>query len=195
MRTEKVLLTAGQSLGYDFVGTFMKVKSATGAFKVKVESRQGGRGQYRQLGDELELSAGAKPRFEERFDRVTFVDLSGANNTIVLIVGAGDHDDDSVTGSVSVTNTAASTVDSLPDVTLLTATSHDIAADTTVREWMFEADELNTAALRIRDQSGTTDEGKRLKPGETVIMSAKGALRVRNNTGANQTFSILGLKG
>lgn len=195
MRTIRLPLTANQALRLDEVGTFIRLKSATGAVKVRAESKNANTGGYRSLANELELAAGDRLRFNERFDYLLFTDLSGANNALVLIIGEGDHEAESVTGSVSVTNDAASTFDSSADVALADASSHDLAADATVREWIFEADAGNTGDLRIRDQAGTTSEGKKLKPGETVFLSNKGALRIRNNSGAAQNFSIAANKG
>lgn len=195
MQTYRISLTANETKRLDVVGTFIKVKSATGDVRVRAESKRSGTGKYRSLGEQLELSVGDRPKFTERFDFLSFTDLSGAPNSLVLIIGEGDHEADSVVGSVSVTNSAAASADSSPDVTLATGTSHDIAADATVKEWVLEADATNTGDLRIRDQGGTTDEGKKLKPGETVYHACKGAFRIRNNTGANQTFSMLAHKG
>jgi hypothetical protein len=192
MRVHTIILTAGQQLNYDVVGTMAKVLSATGTFTLRAESRKSNA----ILSDDLEMSAGSKVRFdEEPFDLVRLTDTSGAGNTIRLLVGTGDHDSDSVVGSISVSNTAATTLDSSADVTLATANSHDIAANAARRELVLEADATNTGDLFIRDQSATTSEGKRLKPGETVFLSFKGALRIRNNSGANQTFGIVELTG
>jgi hypothetical protein len=192
MRTYQIVLTAAQQMPFDIVGTFAKVLSATGAFTLRAESRS----KNRILSDSLELNVGDKVRFDELpFELLRLTDTSGAGNTIELLVGTGDHDSDSVLGSVSVDNTAATTLDSSADVTLATANSHDIAANAARRELILEADAGNSGDLFIRDQSGVTSEGKRLKPGETVFLSFKGALRIRNNSGANQTFGIVELTG
>lgn len=191
MRVHTFILSANQQLYQDAAGLFVKVKSATGAITVRAESRSGSK----ILSETMAMSVGDKHRFAAPFDLLRVTDTSGAGNTVELIVGDGDHDSDSVVGSVSVTNTAATTLDSSADVTLVTATSHDIAANAARREIILEADATNTGDLFIRDQSGTTSEGKRLKPGETVFLSCKGALRIRNNSGANQTFGIVELTG
>lgn len=195
MRVHRIILTAGQALPFDMVGSFVKVLAATGAFTLRPESRAKKGTPGRIYAESLDLTVGAKARFPGTFDLVRVTDVSGAGNTIDLLVGEGDHDSDSIVGSVSVNNTAAVTLDSSADVTLATATSQDIAANATRRELILEADATNTGDLFIRDQSATTSEGKRLKPGETVFLSFKGALRVRNNSGANQTFGIVELTG
>lgn len=200
MRIETVILTANQTLPLDVTGEFVKVRSATGDIKVRAERRAkhdhdtGRVAPARILTDNLEMSIGDKAR-PGAFDLLRITDVSGAGNTVELIVGDGDHDSDSIVGSVSVTNTAATTLDSSADVTLVTATSQDIAANAARRELILEADVTNTGDLFVRDQSGTTSEGMRLKPGEKIFLSFKGALRVRNNSGANQTFGIVELTG
>lgn len=197
MRSQDLILGANQQLAFDLVGSFIKVLSATGAFTLRAENRK----RNGILSEDLELEVGSKVRFLDEqgnakpFDLVRVTDTSGAGNTIVVLVGDGDHDSDSVLGTVSIDNTAATTLDSSADVTLATANSHDIAANAARRELILEADATNTGDLFIRDQSATTSEGKRLKPGETVFLSFKGALRIRNNSGANQTFGIVELTG
>lgn len=190
MKTIRVPMTANQKVTVHEYGTFVKLVSATGAVRMRAEQKAKAGGSYVALSEELELAQGDRPKFKAPFDSLTFTDLSGGANTLVLIVGEGDHEADSVVGSVSISNAAPATYDSSPDITLVTGSHQDYAADATSREYIFEAAETNTAALVIRDQSATTDEGKRLKPGETVVINTKGALRVRNNTGVNQTFYL-----
>lgn len=192
MRIHTIILTAGQQLPFDMVGTFAKVLSATGAFTLRAESRA----KNRILSDSLELDIGDKVRFDELpFDILRLTDTSGAGNTIRLLVGTGDHDSDSVLGSVSVDNTAATTLDSAGDQNIANGASHDIAANAARRELILEAAETNTGSLLVRDQSAVTSEGIRLKPGERLFLSFKGALRVRNNSGAAQDLYIVELTG
>lgn len=199
MEIHEFSLTAGQEASYPLVGSFVKVRSATGLIQVRCEQK--GKEGNRLLSNAMKMSVGDKHKFTDedgklaQYQMVRVKDLSGAGNTVELIYGDGDHDSDSVVGSVSITNQAAATYDSQADVSLVTAASTDFAADPTVKEWILEADAANTGDLRIRDQSGTGDEGKKLKPGETIYHACKGAFRVRNNSGATQAFSVAAHKG
>jgi hypothetical protein len=183
MKTYHVILGAAGEHSFEVMGDFVKVLSASGRFELRAEK------DGRVLSDVMELQTGFRPKFDELFHRIRVRDLSGSANAIDLTIGRGDHDTPGG-GTTSVDNFAASSLDSSADVSLVTAASHDLAADATRRELIIDADETNSGNLRVRDQSGTTDEGPRLRPGQTLTLPCSGAVRIRNNSGATQIFSI-----
>lgn len=183
-----IILTSGQSLSFDFTGSMIKVKSASGAFTLRADSKN------KRLADSLSMTAGKKWRAPagEVFDKLYVTDTSAAANTIVLEVGDGDIEDTTLTGSVDVD--APGSFSSDADATINNGAQLTIAADDTRRELIIEADDANTTTLRIRDTGATTDEGKRLRPGEVVYWRTKAAVQIVNNSGAAGVVSVCHIK-
>lgn len=184
MRRSTIKLAANQQLPFDLTGSMVKVLACTGAFSIRAENRA----KARILSDDLEVDVGVKLRLPD-FDLLRVKDTSGAANTILLLVGDGDHDTDTVVGSVTVEHPG--TLDSQADQNIAAAASFDIAANASRRELILEAAAGNSDDLLVRDQAGVTSEGIRLKPGERLFLSYKGALRVRNNSAAAQDLYIV----
>lgn len=182
MKTYRIEIATATSQALTVVGTFVKVVSTTGVLTLRVEAPSG-----KILSDSLDLDAGDKPRFSEAFNKLTLTNDTGSDITAVLIVGLGDHDAAAVAGTVNVGNHAAPTFDSLPDLTAMaTGASSDIAADATRRELIVQCPQTNTGEVCVRDQSGVTSEGIRVYPGEQKVFACRGAMRIRNNSGAVQ---------
>lgn len=202
MKTFTIIVAAGTvanpaGTAIDVVGTFVKLIASTavaGSVKLRAE-RVGGQGQSgKTLGQDLGLETGDKPKFEEPFDHLTFQNTSGAQVTLTAIIGLGDHDANSVVGSISVANPAGSTTTSTADAGIAATSSLDFASDSTIRERFLQIPNSNTNELCVRDQSGTTSAGARLNPAGGLLWllwNNYGALRVRNNGAAAQTLYIL----
>lgn len=185
MKRHVVTVPANDSIQVNAIGRycFVETGATIGEVTVRVQGRNGA-----LLADDMPIVTGASYDWGESSDRIVLKNSTGGS--IQVTVWLGDGLGTLNLQSSTVTMDAHATFDSLADVTLATAASHDIAADAARRELILEGDAANTGDLRIRDQSGTTDEGKKLKPGESVFLGNRGAVRVRNNSGANQTFAI-----
>lgn len=203
MKTFTIIVAAGSvanpgATTVDVVGTFVKLVSSTGAagvVKLRAERVGGGGQSSKTLGQDLTLDAGERPKFEETFDHLTFQNTSGAQVTLVAIIGLGDHESSSLTGSISLSNVAGSTTTSPADVSIGATSSLDLASDSTIRERLLQVPSTNTGELCVRDQSGTTSAGARLNPSGGLgwlVWSNYGALRIRNNGASAQSiFQLL----
>lgn len=196
MRSYPFVVPANARARMDVRGTFLKCISSTGAagaITARVERQGTSKAPGAVLADGLTLNPGDKPKFGEPFDMVTFTNSTGADISLTVVAGAGDHDQNSLVGSVSVSNLVGSTNDSPADVAITAASSLDLAADSTIRERVFQAADANTGDVCIRDQTGTTSAGVRINPARLAMFtwSNSGALRLRNNSGATQNVQIL----
>jgi len=99
-----------------------------------------------------------------------------------------------VAGTVAVAPAPTATFDSAADVSVATASSSDIAANLLRRSINIGSLSTNAPAtvnLRVRDQTGTTDEGIELQPGMSVRLETTAALRIRNNDANAQSYWVI----
>lgn len=191
IHTENITVQANSEVPIAAIGTFFRARNATGDLLAQVTAVDNSR----IIAGNLIVSNGDLIKFPESFKEIRLRNSTGVNITLALVIGEGDHQVNTLAGTVSVNNQAATTFASSADVSMATASSQDFAADATVRELILQAAQANSGELCVRDQSATTSAGFRLYPGGHIILGNSGAVRVRNNSGATQVLQIAMNKG
>lgn len=189
MKRTAVTVPANDSIPLFAIGRycFVETGDSSNSITARVMSRSGA-----LIADAMPIVTGASFDWGDAAERLVLSNSTGGAIQVTLWTGDGLGTLNLQSSTVSID--APATYDSQADVTLAAGANFDIAADAGVRELMFEGDATNTGDLRIRDQAALTDEGKKLKPGETVFLNVRGALRVVNNTAAAQTFAWAKIK-
>lgn len=203
MRTYNLSIPAGGSVVLDILGTFFKLISTTAAageitVRADTQSQDGNIGAY-----DLVVRVGDKPKFSAPFDKLTFFNSGAGTATAQIIAGLGDHDQDSLVGSVTATISGTVDVDQTNSVlcdsrdvgNLAAGASFDTALDATIRSRTIQADFGNTDVIWVRDTSGTANGGIALGPGDTFTINSGGVVRIRNNSAAVQAWSAFNVKG
>lgn len=189
VRRVPVTVPAGGRLVMDQVGDFLFVEYASADCFARLESINGG---TIAVGILIRSTASYK-KFPRLFDRIILENSGGVDVTAIVIVGEGEFNLNLLSGDVTISTPTS--FNSEGDQAIANNADYDVAADANRVELILEADEANSGNLLVRDASASTQEGKRLKPGETFIMRCQGAVRIRNHaTGAAQNLFIAEIK-
>lgn len=184
MRRSSITLPPSGSYELPAAGDFLFVEIASSDMTARVEKV----GDGRVVADGILVRTAAGYRFQTFYDRIVLTGTAGA--TATLWTGEGEGNLNLLSGSVSISNAAGSTLASPADVSIAASASLDLAADPTIRERILQVPSSNTGELCVRDQTGTTSAGLRLNPTGGLLFLVwgnSGALRIRNNTAAAQS--------
>ncbi len=94
-----------------------------------------------------------------------------------------------IAGTVPITNQPASTIATPAAVAVVTATASTVAANLLRRRITVSALSTNTGSLFIQAVGAGAGRGIELQPGTFVEIDNTSAFDLRNDTGANQTYS------
>ncbi len=192
MTTEVIAqtLTAGQQATFG-QGRIFYVKSAPGGpISITLEQYRSGKS-VRKF---INVPAGFKFKAVEGDGWLTMRVTSAVTQNVEFIIG-----DDDVELSNAVTVTGGVTTAEAPssgftttvaETALANASSADIAANAARRRITVNASSTNSGSLWIRDQTATTNGGIELQPGLFVELRTTAAFRIRNNSGAAQSYSL-----
>lgn len=169
-------------------GRYFFVKQATSAITITTQGNTGTPARFENIG------AGSK--FGPVPDKWTFLDVFSAGAQTVELVISDDGDFEvanavTVSGVAQVADLPSAAIAVTASAALATATSLDIAANTSRRRITICNASTSAGAVWIRDQSATTSAGIELQPGQSVTMETTAALRVRNNSGSSADISTL----
>lgn len=175
-----IVVPANSSVAIDVVGRQVACLSATADFRLRFDS-----------GPEFDFFAGSDyiiPAEQPDYRQVIVVNPTGSANTIQLVLGSGLFRDRrlSVSGTMATSETKAATLTGSGDAARATAGHDTIAANTDRRELFIQADADNTGALYLRDGAGNAFA--RLDAGQSMTVTTTGAVQVRNDSGAAQTY-------
>lgn len=144
---------------------------------------------------ELEKSFTLQLADDQEFKSVRVRNESGAPNTIKLQIGFTNIRDGrlGVTGGVEIA--PHGTLDSLPDVSLLTtATTQILAADTSRKEAIISNLATNTVTFRIGDSGAGAANGIPLPPGATIVLTTSAEIQGHNPTAGAESVAVTVLK-
>jgi len=171
------VLSANGSFTVAKPGHFIFVKSVTGAIKIELD------------GKTFEMQKGDEARPVKPFASFRITDMSGAANTVTLIVGTGEFKRLELTGEVSLVNTG---LDSLADVSLVAAATTQIsAANANRREIIIKNLSTNTQIFRIGDSGAGLANGHELLPGETITITTQAAVHGYNPGAGAESVTVV----
>lgn len=156
------VVAADGSVTVPAFATFVRIESATGAFRVQIDD-----------GEPFDCFAGFKYRTPAGIEvqRVGFTDESGAQNTLVYWVGWGDIDDTSTDVEIAPSSALASAA----DVTVTTAATAILASNAArIRALISNNDAA--IAMRVGDSNVSASRGVRVPPGGAIVLETTAAV-------------------
>jgi hypothetical protein len=165
-------LTANQRVTLPIQAQFWACLESTGDFSLFVDGQGGGR-----FSKGMQFNAG----IGSTFNSVDLLDLSGAANSIRLAYGAGDFRDGRliVPDGVVVTVSAAGTIGTFADVTLVDSVVTQIRPANATRKLLAVSNFAGSPSIRIGDANIVTGVGGRgleMPGGATWWMQTTGAV-------------------
>jgi len=171
-------------------GNVLLLISATAAVNLRLENGGAAEGISGVIG-------GVRIERVKPWENARIVGTAGV--TVEFWVGAQNVEKDvidviaqiaTIAGVVPVSLASSAFTVNTAESVLATATSVDIAANALRKRLTIQASSGNTGSLWIRDQAATTNGGIELQGGQAVVLDTTAAMRIRNNSGANQSYSI-----
>lgn len=166
-------------------GNYLLYLTGTGAVEIRME-RDGTSDRF------IGVVGGLLIRRIAPYDTITIIGTPGVSTEVIVGSEVVDRDETdirlavtAIAGTISTTEAPASSwTTTVPNTTLAAVATVDIAANL-ARKRLWIQNDLNSAThFWVRDQSVTTSGGVQLAPGQSVVISNTGAIRIRNNDAA-----------
>lgn len=169
-------------------GRYFYVRTAANAIDIETEGNQGSPNKF------LGVGAGAKfgPIKEGADWRYLNVTSASAQNLEIIISDDGNFEIASavtIAGAVTIAESPSGTVATPAAVVRATGGADTIAANLSRRRISICALSTNTGSLFIQAVAAGAGRGIELQAGMTLEFKTTAALDVRNDSGANQTYS------
>lgn len=162
--------SANERLRISQVGALVRCLSGAAVFAIEPDEQ-----------NSVQIQEGISIRYQEKFKSIVIVNGSTAQ-TISVYIGDGDIDDSRIYGTINVKNLGADTCTNAVDGSLDATDESTIAANTTRRRLVIQADIDNTGELRIGPVVSDT-RGFKLTPGASQEFLTTSAITIRNATG------------
>lgn len=149
-------ISANGSTQIHAMGSAVRVRSCTGQLRISVD---GGSGVKLNAGQGFHLDGGS-------FRELTVRDVSGAPNAGVIFVGDGSYDDQTFSGSVSISNTSGAFAQGA-QTTTNSVGGAVIAAASLIRRYLMvqNSDAVASVWVTLDGSAPTTTNGIKLLPG------------------------------
>jgi hypothetical protein len=195
MNSYPLTVSSGGVMHLDVVGSFVSVTEATNAFRMTIITKQGMRGRFKMdQGISYHIPHNDPVNVNQGFTRLEIEEIAGAQNTIELLVGSDEIQDNrlNVISSVTVIDGNAATLDGTADNSIAAGAAEVIAAANTNRNYAIIGNPAaNAGAFRISGADAAAATGVELLPGEKMEIRGTAAISAWNLGGVAQSISIV----
>lgn len=181
--TETVVIPNGTTRRIDQDGNYLRCVTSTANLTFRIDN----------TGNPLLFNNGKWYRSEpgDSFQTIELSNTSGAAVTVTYFIGWGTYGDDSLSGTIQTTETAASAITDSADNTVAAAGTLAIAANASRRLLIIQ--NLSTLySLRVGSAPGAA-RGFKLAPEATVTLATASAVNVYNTGAAAADVAVLEL--
>jgi hypothetical protein len=184
MNSYPLILAADGNVYLDVVGSFISVTEATNAFRMTVHTKSGMRGRFKMdQGISYHIPQNDPDGGNREFTRLEFEELASAQNTIELLIGSDEIQDNrlNVISAVTVIMGKAATLDGTADNSIAAGAAEVILASNTNRHYAIISNpSANASPFKIAGAGAAAATGIELLPGEKMEILGTAAISAWN---------------